>query len=114
MKDDMVIIKDDDNLPRNRWKKGVVNELIVGKDSEVRGAIIRVCGKKNKVHTLKRPIQRLIPLELLREDCEKNERYVVDNDSTVGKQEVTKSKSTRPRRSAAATGELIRRIMNDD
>ena len=88
MKGDMVIIKDDDNSPRNRWKKGVINELIVGKDSEVRGAIIRVCDKKNKVHTLKRPIQRLIPLELLRENCEKNERYVVDIDTTVGKQEV--------------------------
>ena len=105
----MVIIKDDDNLPRNRWKKGVINEPIVGKDCEVRGAIIRVCGK----NTLKRPIQRLILLELLREDCEKNERYVVDNHSTVGKQEVTKSKSTRPRRMAAATVELIRRITND-
>ena len=58
--------------------------------------------------------ERLIPLELLRENCEKNERYVVDIDTTVGKQEVVKSKSTRPRRNAAATGELIRRLMNDD
>ena len=33
---DMVLITDND-LPRNQWSKGVVHELVVGSDNQVRG-----------------------------------------------------------------------------
>ena len=49
----MVIIKDDDRLPRLRWKKGVMQELITGRDNNVRGAVVRVIDNKGKVITLK-------------------------------------------------------------
>ena len=52
--DDMVIIKDDDKLPRLRWKKGVIQELITGRDNNVRGAVVRVIDNKGKIITLKR------------------------------------------------------------
>ena len=51
--DNMVIIKDDDRLPRLRWKKGVMQELITGRDNNVRGAVVRVIDNKGKVITLK-------------------------------------------------------------
>ena len=34
---DMVLIKDNELLPRNQWRKGVVHELVVGSDNQVRG-----------------------------------------------------------------------------
>ena len=40
--DDMVIIKDNDKLPRLHWKKGVIQELISGSGNNVREAVVRV------------------------------------------------------------------------
>ena len=39
---DVVIIKDDKIQPRGTWKKGRVENLIVGRDDVVRGAVLRV------------------------------------------------------------------------
>ena len=44
-------------------KLAAVEELIVGKDKEVRGAKVRVVGK-GKSLCLNRPIQKLFPLEV--------------------------------------------------
>ena len=60
----MVLIKDDDITPRNKWKKCVINELIKGSDGKVRGATLRVCTKDGKINLIKGDIKRLIPLEL--------------------------------------------------
>ena len=60
---DMVIIKDNDKLPRLQWKEGVIQELITGRDHNVRGTVVRVIDNKGKVITLKRDCKRLIPLE---------------------------------------------------
>ena len=62
--DDMVIIKDDDKLPRLQWKKRIMQELITARDNNVRGAVVRVIDNKGKLITLKRDCKRLIPLEL--------------------------------------------------
>ena len=48
---------------RCNWKSAVVEELIVGKDKEVRGAKVRVVGK-GKPRRLNRPIQKLFALEV--------------------------------------------------
>ena len=61
---DMVLIKNDVITPRNKWKKGVIDELIKGSDGKVRGATLRVCTKDGKINLIKRDIQRLILLEL--------------------------------------------------
>ena len=63
---DVVLIKDDDLLPRGRWKKGVVTRLIRGKDDQVRGAVIR-CIVNDKQVEYERPVQRLVPFELIPE-----------------------------------------------
>ena len=57
-KGDVVIIKDDDRN-RNKWKLGIVEDLIAGRDGVVRVAKLRA-GKT----TLERAIQQLYPLEL--------------------------------------------------
>ena len=58
----MVLIKDDDITPRNKWKN-VIGELIKAIDGKVRGATLRVCTKDNKINLIKRDIKRLISLE---------------------------------------------------
>ena len=60
---DVVIIHTED-LPRSLWKMGRVEELIRGKDGVVRGASIRVQAKETRSKLLRRPIQKLYPVEL--------------------------------------------------
>ena len=57
----MVVHNDDKK--RGFWNFGIVEELITGQDDEVRGAVIRV-NNKNKSKLLRRPVQRLYPLEV--------------------------------------------------
>ena len=60
----MVLRKDDDITPRNKWKKGVIDKIITGSDGKVSGATLRACTKYGKTNLIKRDIKRLIPLEL--------------------------------------------------
>ena len=59
----MCLIKDD-NKDRNKWKLGLVKELIVGRDGVVRAVKLRA-GKSY----LERAVQQLYPLEL---SCDKS------------------------------------------
>ena len=62
-----VVIVMEDKVPRMRWKKAKVENLIRGRDKKVRGAELIVYNEKNeKTGNLKRPLQYLIPLELPR------------------------------------------------
>ena len=56
----MVLIKDDDIAPRNKWKKGVIDELIKGSDGKVRGTTLCVCTKYGKMNLIKRGIKRVL------------------------------------------------------
>ena len=61
---DVFIIKQD-NVARNLWKLGRVEELIVSEDSHVRGAAVRVAGAgKPSVLLRSQFIQCLYPLEV--------------------------------------------------
>ena len=71
----MVIIKDDGKLPRLQWKKGVIQELITGRDNNVRGAAARVIDSKGKIITLKRDCKRLIHLELAKNITEDDSKH---------------------------------------
>jgi len=60
-KGDIVLVKDD-KLKRSRWRIGRVNELITSRDGNVRAA--EVCVRANEqLHKLKRPINKLYPVE---------------------------------------------------
>ena len=55
---DMVLIKDNELLPRNQWRKGVVHELVIGSDNQVRGAVLRVMSN-GRANYIKRDVKRL-------------------------------------------------------
>ena len=59
---DVVIVHDSD-LPKGLWKLGRVQDTIPGVDGQVRGALVKVVSN-DKVITLRRPLQRLYPLEV--------------------------------------------------
>ncbi|XP_065658112.1 uncharacterized protein LOC136082626 [Hydra vulgaris] len=60
-----VVLINDDQLKRNLWKQGVVEELIISNDKRVRGAILKTC-INGHVSFIKRPLQRLVPLEVVK------------------------------------------------
>ena len=61
--DDVVLVHSTEQ-PRAFRKLGRVNEVLVGKDGETRGAVRRVAGKGRKATLLQRPIQLLYQLEV--------------------------------------------------
>ncbi len=58
-----IVLVHDEKTPRALWRLGRVEQLIAGVDGYVRGAVIRVPSGKGST-TLRRPLQRLYPLEL--------------------------------------------------
>ena len=42
---DVVLIQDDEITPRNNWRRGKVEELLVSRDSKICGAVLRVYNK---------------------------------------------------------------------
>ena len=60
---DVVIVHSADQ-PRGFWKLGLVNEVLVGRDGKIRGAVVKVAGKGRQGKFLSRPIQRIYPLEV--------------------------------------------------
>ena len=59
---DVVVIHDDQ--PRAMWKLGKVEELLTGADGEHRAAVLRVAGEGRSSKYLRRPVQKLYPLEM--------------------------------------------------
>ena len=59
---DIVIIHED-GLQRGLWKLGRVDKLISGKDGIVRGAVVRSTTKQRRSTMLRRPLQKLYPVE---------------------------------------------------
>ena len=93
---DVVVIRGDDRN-RNKWKLGVVDEMIKGKDDVVRAVRLRA-GKS----FLQRPIQHLYPLEL---SCDLKAKNQLD----------VQAKEFKPKRMAAeAARENIRIIAAEE
>ena len=76
---DVVLIQEE-NRPRVKWRKGKISKLLNSKDGLVRGVELVVNkGMSNKTINIRRPVQHLIPLEMSR-DC-KNEVSIELNKS---------------------------------
>ena len=58
----------EDNLPRSQWRRGRVEQLIPGADNCVRAAVVKVITKSARPMTVKRPVQKLFPLEVVTND----------------------------------------------
>ena len=68
-----VVLVHDDNQPRGFWRLACVKSLIEGNDGHTRGAILTVISPGEKRITLKRPLQRLYPLEVKTVSCNRSE-----------------------------------------
>ena len=51
------------------WKTGLIEETIMGKDGQIRGAKIHKMGK-GKPEFNNRPLQKLVPLEITEGTCQ--------------------------------------------
>ena len=60
-----MLIRDDKHVPRNQWRLGKVEQLIVGKDKQIRGAKLRLISKGGVKTTAYRPVQILIAFEIV-------------------------------------------------
>ena len=108
---DVVVLKDD-QTKRQFWKLARIEELIVGRDGNIRAAKVRVPNEKG-TSLLTRHLKHLVPLEVqsgnrvanpIKEQQEtaeavKVQETVVDNSNCID----------RPRRNAAVIGELRRK-----
>ena len=56
-----VVVVHDDTLPHSFWRLGLIEELFKG---VVRGALVRLAPKDGRQSLLRRPIQRLYPLDI--------------------------------------------------
>ena len=63
--DDTELTRDDKVTPRNDWRKGKEDELLTGRDDDIRGTVLPVYNKNTDTTSLlKRSIPKLIPLEI--------------------------------------------------
>ena len=58
-----VVCVHENNVPRQRWKLGTVQEPIHGRDNIVRTAVVRLASKGGRVE-IQRPVQKLYPVEV--------------------------------------------------
>ena len=108
LKEGEVVLVKEDNVKRNSWKMGKVEELIIGNDKVIRGAKLRVVTNGKPVY-LSRPVQKLYPLEVVGEQ----ERLLV-GDSNEGKNDgaqTSRGVRTTPRRAAAIDADRKTRAM---
>ena len=90
-----VVIVFEDGAKRNSWKMVVIEELIHGWDSKVRGANARVV-TKGKTHRLSRPLQKLYPIKV-----QESSTDVPRNRERQGEREQTLQKCVIPCRAVA-------------
>ena len=100
-----VVILHDENLPQSQWCLGRVEKLIRGDRNIVRGAVLKVAGKKGKPSRLNRPVSKLFPLEVTHRKTEGETDILPDIK--------TENVSTRPpRHTAAINADLIRQFID--
>ena len=82
-KGDVVLLMDD-KLPRSRWRIGVIETLIFGNDGQARAASVRTLTETGRITYLRRPVNKLIPLESDDdEDSRKDISFIDDKDIQI-------------------------------
>uniref|UniRef100_A0A1X7UTG3 DUF5641 domain-containing protein n=1 Tax=Amphimedon queenslandica TaxID=400682 RepID=A0A1X7UTG3_AMPQE len=100
---DIVIVHTDQD-PRGFWRLGRVTELITGNDGFVRGALVYTLSKDNHLSLLRRPVQRLYPLEICQEGDTPHSRSPHSNTHVAQKQiDVSRSSVEEPTNSLGST-----------
>ena len=99
-----VVIVHDDNVPRQCWKLGKIIEVQQSADGVIRRATVKVITKTGKVNKLRRPVQRLFPLEMLDKPA--------PDESDKQELEVKLELQRRSRRVAAQNADFFRRLVD--
>ena len=73
---DVVIIQKE-KTPRQKWKLGKITELLTGRDKIVRAVEVRTTDNSGRSITVKRPIQKLVPIEVQDEEEHAEKEHVV-------------------------------------
>ena len=102
-----VVLIHDDSQARSKWKLGEIVELINSRDGYKRGAVLRVITKKGKPSKLRRPMQKLFPLEVDTGNLPENEQIGIAQQPDPPIERVRP-----PRPAAAATADRIRRLID--
>lgn len=106
------MIVHDDHLPRGLWKLGSIQEVMVGQDGLIRGAVVRVASRDRQHLYLRRPIQLLYPLEVR---C-KQPSSIPESQVRIPPEEVIPDgneqlrPNSRPKRTASKRTEELRKI----
>ena len=108
-----VVIVHEDNKPRLQWRLAIVEDLIEGKDGQVRAAHIRTSNYKTT-----RPVAKLYPLEVHSEECERQNATTtpeeiarsVDSTPNGNQQRTADTNTTRVRTMRAAASKALQKI----
>nr|XP_047141395.1 uncharacterized protein LOC124816304 [Hydra vulgaris] len=107
---EIVVIHSD--IKRYKWRLGKVVSLITGSDNIVRSAIVKVLtDKTNKQNYIKRPIEKLYPIEVKSVETVTDTELNASNDAVDESNDLSDTKYERPVRIASRNGILIRRLM---
>ena len=79
-----IVLVHDEAKPRGFWRLGCVTDLVVGRDGQTRGAVLKVASSGSQATTLQRPLRRLYPLEIQAPDREKGPGDNPEPDGTTG------------------------------
>ena len=66
-----VLVVYDEKVPRHFWKIAIVTGVLPSRDSEIKGAIVRI-KKTNAI--LKRPVNKLFPIEYTYHDTNQTDK----------------------------------------
>ena len=110
---DVVVVHDKD-LPRGKWRIGKVEALFTGSDGHVWGAVVQVKTNAGRLTKLRRPVQRLYPLEVRCRNDEpettiSSRRAEPDTVNSVRPEQNPELRHGRPRRIAAVEADRKRK-----
>ena len=115
-----VVVIGEDGVQRGLWKLGLVVELLKGSDGKVRGAVVKTSTPKGKVTELRRPLQRLYPVEVgdsvsssVQSSVVPDAAFVSDTTPQPDAVVLDDPPRSRPQRAAARAADVRRRQLTE-
>ena len=106
----IVLIKDEENVPRTQWRIGKIKRLVIGKDAQIRGAELVVISKTGEKTVYQRPVQKLIPFEITTDNHELSCNKPVNYSKRADETHILNSR--RPTRKAKEEGQYLRELQD--